>query len=113
MTSTLHDAAKRAEIIAALRDFADLIETDPTVPTPNDIDAWAHLHRSQGTQAERFAAVHDFAEAHGVAVTEDWKGERKTHKRFGLIELHVFGYADERPEDRIVTRADDPALSAA
>ena len=109
----LHDAEKRAEVIAALRAVADLIETDPTIPTPTSIDAWAHLHRSRGTEAERFAAVHDFAEAHGVTVTEDWQGDRKTEKEFGLIKLYVFGCANERRADRIVTRAEDPALADA
>ena len=115
--SELNDAEKRAEIIAALRDFADLIETDPTIPTPDpgSIHAWSFLMRSEATQGERFAAVHAFAEAHSAVVKVTDEDDRQAAAHFGTVELTVHAFADERParQPRVVTRADDAALSAA
>lgn len=115
--SNPNDADKRAETIAALREFADLVETDPTIPTPDpgSIHAWSFLMRSEGTQAERFAAVHAFAEAHGATVRVADKDDRQADVRIGPIELTVHAFGDEQParQSRVVTRAHDGALSAA
>jgi len=105
-----NDTAERAEYIAGLRAFADLVESDPTIPTPTlgvaGTDVWAHIqqHGSGLTQDERFELIHDFADAHGVAVTEDYKGDRKAEKTFGPVKFVVFAYADKQPEAHIVTR---------
>lgn len=114
--STLNEPSKRAEVVEALRQFADLIESDPTIPTPTpgSIHAWSFLMRAQGTQAERFTAVHDFAEAHGAAVSVRNENDRQASAHFGPIELTVHAYADQRTEPPVtITRADDPALIAA
>ncbi|HEV2343467.1 MAG TPA: hypothetical protein VGS97_05185 [Actinocrinis sp.] len=109
-----NDAERRAQTIAALRDFADRVEIDPTIPTPTDVDIRVHLHSTRGTQAQRFAAVFDFAEQHGAPVTENPRGHRKTTKRFGPIDLTVLAFADKQNTAfGVVTRADDPALTAA
>lgn len=114
--NTLNEPSERAEVVKALRQFADLIESDPTIPTPTPgfIHAWSFLHRDQGTQAERFTAVHDFAEAHGAAVNVRDEHDRQAATHFGPIKLTVHAYADQRAEPPgTVTRADDPALIAA
>jgi hypothetical protein len=112
--SNPNDAERRAQAIAALRAFADRIESDPSIPTPSDIDVRVYLHSTQGTQAQRFAKVFDFAETHGATVTEHPKGYRKTSKHFGPVELTVCAFTDQRnTTPGMVTRADDPALSAA
>jgi len=102
------DAEKRAEIIAALRAFADLVETDLTIPTPDpdSIHVWSFLMRSEATQPERFAAVHAFAEAHGATVSVTDKDDRQAVAHFGPIEMTVHAFGDERPEpqSRVVTR---------
>lgn len=101
---------KRAEYIAGLRAFADLIESDPTIPTPTlgvaGTTVWAHIqqHGSGLTQDERFELIHDFADAHDVRVTADYKGDRQSEKTFGPINFHVCAYADKKPEAHIVTR---------
>ncbi len=103
------DAEKRAEIIAALHAFADLVESDATIPTPDpdSIHVWSFLMRSEGTQAERFATVHAFAEAHRTTVRVTDKDERQAATHVGPIELTVHAFGDERPEprSRVVTRA--------
>ncbi len=115
--SMLTDAEKRAEIIAALREFADLVESDATIPTPDpsSIHVWSFLMRSEGTQSERFATVHAFAEAHGVTVSVTDKDDRQAVAHFGPIELTVHAFGDQQPEprSRVVTRADDGALIVA
>ncbi|HEV2343468.1 MAG TPA: hypothetical protein VGS97_05190 [Actinocrinis sp.] len=112
-----NDTEHRAEIIAALRDFADQIESDPTIPTPDpgSIHVWSFLMRSEGTQSERFAAVHTFAEAHGATVRITDKDDRQAAAHFGPIELTVHAFGDEQPapQPRVVTRADDAALITA
>lgn len=105
-----NDTAARAEYIAGLRAFADLVESDLTIPTPAlgvaGTDVWAHIQESRTglSQDERFELIHDFADAHGVTVTEDYNGDRKAKKMFGPINYHVFAYADKKPEAHIVTR---------
>lgn len=106
-----NDTDRRAEYIAGLRAFADLVESDLTIPTPDfgvaGTDVWAHIHPydySGLSQDERFELVHDFADAHGVTVTEDYKGDRKAEKTFGPVRFYVCAYADEKPEANIVTR---------
>ena len=105
-----NDTAKRAEYIAGLRACADLVESDLTIPTPTlgvaGTTVWAHIseYGSGLTQDERFELVHDFADAHGVTVTADHKGDRQAKKTFGRINFHVCAYADKQPEARIVTR---------
>jgi hypothetical protein len=108
---SMTDAERRAQAVAALRELADAIESDPTIPTPNYFAISSYLHSMDGTQAERFTAVHDFAEAHHVAVTVESDG-RKAVKRFGPIELTVHAFGDERRKvSGEVSRADDPALT--
>lgn len=112
--STLNEPGERTEIVKALRQFADLIETDPTIPTPSagSIHAWSFLRR--GTESERFTAVHDFAEAHGAAVNVRNGNDRQAAALFGPIELTVHAFADQRAAlPVVVTRADDPALITA
>jgi hypothetical protein len=114
--SMLNDAEKRAEIITALRDFAERIESDPSIPTPDpgSIHAWSFLMRGEGTQAERFAVVHAFAEAHGTTVSVNDETDRQAAAHFGPIELTVHAFGEEKPpQPRVVTRADDAALRAA
>jgi hypothetical protein len=114
--STLNEPGERAEVVKALRQFADLIESDPTIPTPSpgSIHAWSFLAREQGSQAERFTAVHDFAEAHGAAVNVKNENDRQAAAHFGPIELTVHAFADHHAEPSlVVTRAEDPALIAA
>ncbi len=97
---------ERAEFIAGLRAFADLIESDPLIPSPKSADLWAFIqeHNTGLAQDERYAIVHDFADAHDVAVTEDYKGDRSADKRFGPVLLRVVAFADKKPEARTVTR---------
>ncbi len=112
--SNPNDAERRALAIAALRDFADRIESDPSLPTPTDINIRVYLHTTQGTQAQRFDALFDFAEKHGATVTEEPKGYRKSSKRFGPVDLAVIAFADKQNQTSgVVTRAQDPALAAA
>jgi hypothetical protein len=104
------DTDKRAEYIAGLRAFADLVESDPTIPTPTlgvvGTDVWAHIHQYDNglTEDERFGLIHDFDDAHDVTVTEDHKGDRQAKKTFGPVTFHVCAYADKQPEAHIVTR---------
>ena len=113
MNST--DTDKRAEYIAGLRAFADLVESDPTIPTPTlgvaGTTVWAHIseYGSGLSQDERFELVHDFADAHDVTVTADHKGDRKAEKAFGPIRFYVCAYADKKPEAHIVTRPVRPS----
>lgn len=111
--SNLNDTEKRAEIVKALRDFADQVESDPTIPTPNYFTIYSFLHSGQDTQAERFAAVHDFAEAHDRPVTVENENDRKATKHFGPIKLTVHAFADKQNKvSGVVTRAEDPVLIA-
>ena len=102
-------ADARAEYIAGLRAFIDLLESDPTIPTPSTGLAGtgisAHLHANSGlTQDERFELIHDFADAHQVPVVADHTGMRKAEKRFGPVTFHVYAFADAKPEPVTVTR---------
>lgn len=112
------DTDRRAEYIAGLRAFADLIESDPTIPTPStglagtSVRSHLHSHDYGLTEAERFELVHDFAEAHGVQVTEDFKGDRRAEKTFGPVDYRLIAFADEKPEAHIVTRPSTRARQA-
>lgn len=99
---------KRAEFIAGLRAFADLVETDPSIPTPTDADMWAFItsYSTGLDQGQRFDLIHDFADAHDLQVTQERDGDRKTEKHFGPVYLRVIAVADEKPKPRVVTRAD-------
>jgi hypothetical protein len=101
-----NNTGQRAEFIAGLRAFADLVETDPSIPTPIDIDVWSFIssYHFGLKQDERFELVHDFADAHGVTVTEDRDGDRTAEKHFGPVHLRVIGCADEKPKGQTVTR---------
>lgn len=101
------ETTRRAEFVAGLRAFADLLDTDPSIPTPTyTADIWAHIqeHGTGLNQDQRYAVVHDFADAHGVTVTEDHKGDRSARKLFGPVLLRVHAYADNKPAARTVTR---------
>jgi hypothetical protein len=117
--SILTPAEHRAQFVRMMREFADLIESTPTIPTPNSVDIWAFLHAGETTQAERFDAVHDFAEAQGVPVKEDYKNDLRAETiLLGLIKLRVHAYADAardvaRDAARIVTRTPDARRAAA
>jgi hypothetical protein len=99
---------KRAAFIADLRALADLLETNPALPTPTYTSGvWTFLGDQDGTEAERFDKVHDFAEAYGVEVTEDDKRARRAIKRFGAIDFTVHAAADDTlptSERRVVAR---------
>jgi len=105
MTSS-NDTTKRAAFVTGLRAFADMLDTDPSIPTPTHCDLWAHVqeYATGLNQDQRYAVAHDFADAHGVPVSEDYKGDRSAEKQFGLIHLRVCAYADTKPAARIVTR---------
>jgi hypothetical protein len=112
--STWNDAEKRAEFCAQMREFVDLVESNPLIPTPTSIAVWSFLQQAGSTQAERFNAIHDFAEAFDVPVHEQSDSDRQTAAHFGPIELTVHAYSDRKPKpDRIVTRTQDAAAVSA
>ncbi|HEV2636311.1 MAG TPA: hypothetical protein VGX23_14250 [Actinocrinis sp.] len=97
---------KRAAFVAGLRAFADLLESDHSIPSPVRADLWAFIQEYDTglDQDQRFVLVHDFADAHGVQVTEDDKANRAAEKKFGPVLLRVHAYADKKPDAHIVAR---------
>ena len=117
MSAFSNTSEARAAFAAQLREFADLVESTPAIPIPNDVDVWAHIQEygSGLPQAQRFSLVHDFAEAFDVPVKMDTDGCRGAEKHFGMIELRVFGYPDKDKASsapRVITREQDAAANA-
>lgn len=121
MTPLEREAAQRAEFIASLREIADLLEADASLPIPHT----SRLHAGMGvrvfeegglrttTEAERFAAVRRAAGTLGVDVVEEANRARKATRMFGRIEYFVYAPADERAADRlprVVSEYEDRAL---
>jgi hypothetical protein len=106
---------RRAAVVAALRELADLLESDETLPVPQwgQLQACVALGRPQG---ERFAAVRAFAQHLGVDVVEHGSGSRAAGKFFGPIRYFTHANADEPPElggERVVPASEDARLLAA
>jgi len=102
--------------VAALRELADLIESDESLPVPQHgrLQACVALCRSQ---SERFAAVRAFADRLGLDVIENERGSRSATKFFGPIQYFAHANSDEygggtRCVERVVPADEDAALFA-
>ena len=113
--------AERAAWCKAMREFVDMVESDPVIPVPDSVDIWTHLWpgESSWTQAQRIAAVHDFAERFGAQVRALGKQpNRQVSIAVGEIKMNVHSYPQDDPGAprskvvRFVSRADDAALLA-
>jgi hypothetical protein len=110
------DDERRAQLVAGLRAAAEFFATHPDVPVPIGVRMYAVVSAARSglprREMERFAEVHDAAEAMGVPVTTD-KGRGRSAKRaFGPVELTVFAPADEQPIGTVVTRSQDAQVAA-
>ena len=107
---------QRAVVVAALRELADLLESDETLPVPQHgrLQACVALCQSQGA---RFAAVRAFADRLDVDVIETERGARSATKFFGPIQYFAHANSDDydgerRCVERIVPADEDAALFA-
>ena len=105
---------KRAVFVAALRELADLIEGDETLPVPQHgrLQASVALCRPQ---AERFAAVRAFADRLGLDVVESERGSRSATKLVGPIQYFAHANSDGSGAgygERVVPASEDAALTA-
>lgn len=107
---------QRAVVVAALRELADLIESSPWLPVPSfgGLQCCVRLGRPQ---AERFAAVREFANHLGVDVIESQRGARRAGRFFGPVELYAVANPDEldltvKQPERVVPADEDAALLA-
>lgn len=107
---------QRVVVVAALRELADLLESDESLPVPQHgrLQACVALCQSQGA---RFAAVRAFADRLDVDVIESPRGSRSATKFFGPIQYFAHANADDygteaEREDRIVPADEDAALFA-
>jgi hypothetical protein len=107
------DDQKRREVVAALRELADLLESSPWLPVPFSgrlqaliPDSW-HM-----TQAERFAGVREAATHLGVDVVEWASGSRVASRWVGPVEYFVLANPDEPGgrRERVVPAGEDAAL---
>jgi len=112
----LTESEQRAVAVAALRELADLLETDESLPVPmhGGLQACARLGRPQ---SERFAAVREFADRMGVDVHQSERGSRRAGRWFGPIEYYVHANADDydgeaRYVERVVPADEDAELLA-
>lgn len=108
---------QRAVVVAALRELADLLESDESLPVPTHggLQACAALGRPQG---ERFAAVRAFAERMDVDVHQSERGSRRAGRWFGPVEYYVHANADDydgqpRYMERVIPPDEDADLLAA
>jgi hypothetical protein len=100
---------RRAAVVAALREVADLLESSPWLPVPHvgNLQACVALGRPQD---ERFAAVRAFAQHMNVDVVEHPSGSREAARRFGPIRYFAHVNADEPgagSRDRVVPADED------
>lgn len=115
-TETWHiDPARRAQVVAALREIADLLEGDAALPVPFTGSVQASVGYSL-EQSARFAALRGYADRLGVDVVETPSGSRRARVDFGPISYVVHVNPDRpggaaRP-DRVVPAAEDAALTA-
>lgn len=108
-----NSSEQRAVVVAALRQLADLIEGDETLPVP----FFGQLQCSAPwnlPQAGRFAAVRAFADRLGLDVIETEQGGRRAGKQVGPVEYFILANADEfaSTQERIVPASEDAAPTA-
>lgn len=77
---------ERAAYVAALREFADWLDVNPTVREPQG----QRLLLSLTTNP----AVVEFAGDHGLTVEYDDEGNASAALNFGPIRFHAYGYVD-------------------
>ena len=110
------DTERRAEVVKALREMADLLESSPWLPVPFSGHLQAQAASYGQSQAERFAALRTIAQRMGVNVVEHDSGSREAARAFGPFKYFVHENADTYPArgaDRIVPAEEDAALIAA
>lgn len=102
---------QRAAAVAALRELADLLESDESLPVPQHgrLQACVALCRPEH---ERFAAVRAFADRFGLDVIETSRRSRTATKVLGPIQYFAIANADDydgekRCVERIVPAAED------
>lgn len=113
----------RAEFVAALREIADLVEADTSLPVPYSVSMQGgiapHEVQENGTirhftQAERFAVVRRAASALGVDVIEEKNLSRRAVRWFGPVQFTTYASPDAQPipepQPRIVPAAEDADL---
>jgi hypothetical protein len=107
--TTLTETDRNAAIVKALRDVADLLEAFPHLRAPSTV-VWGGLDLFRLGQSERFHALHDVADAFGLEVTEDARGDRTANGDFGPLTLAGYAYADSPApavtHPRVVQRPD-------
>lgn len=124
MTPLEREAQERTTFVAALRELADALETDASLPVPFAVSCQAGFYATvedgvarQLTGPEKRAALRTFATTLGVDVVEDSTGNRKAEKHVGPIRYFVQVNADEArhrtPSPRVVSADEDAALIGA
>lgn len=104
----------REESLAALRALLEYLEAHPELPAPFIGSVQAQGCSTREPEAVRFAGVHDAAEVMDVPVEVTPSGGRTAQRYFGPFKYVVHANSDmyDRPQQRTVTRATDPAVSA-
>lgn len=110
------EGEQRAVVVAALRQLADLIEADETLPVPQHgrLQACVALCRPQ---AERFAAVRAFADRLGLDVIETGRASRTATKFFGPVQYFAHANSDSYDGEtgyveRVVPADEDAEMQA-
>ncbi len=115
----MNEAKERAAFVAALRELADLVEGDESLPVPfhsrmqsGFYDTHADGAYRQLTQAEKHARLRAFADTLGVDVVEDSDGARTATLTVGPIEY--FAHVNAEPirwsDNKRVVPADEDAV---
>ncbi|GHC38516.1 hypothetical protein GCM10010348_77330 [Streptomyces anthocyanicus] len=84
--STSSQNTERNEYIAALRNLADWLESNPEAPVPSADRLLVPLMTND--------AVEDFASRHDLTSDTDKDGNASVSVPFGPITFFVYGYAD-------------------
>lgn len=82
----MSEISKRAELIAGLRELADALEADASMPVPGSQKLNVYLSTN--------AQVGQFAAERGLAVEYDDEGNASADITFGPMTYHVYSYAD-------------------
>lgn len=110
---------ERAVFVAALRELADLIEGDESLPVPfySRAQAGFHATREDGiarqlTWAEKLARLRAFAETVGADVVEHPDGARTVTRKVGPIEYlaHVNAETPSASNGKRVVPAEEDAV---
>lgn len=104
---------ERAEFAAGLRELADLLERDETLPIPYSADLQAGLVDSPIPYAERCVQLRRIADRLGVNVIEHGNRSRTATLAAGPVRYKVYLSADDTPAPsgpRVVPADEDAAL---